>query len=62
MTVYTEASSGSGFEPWGRERFSDPSRPALRPPSLLDNGYQVFSQGIKQVGHVADHIPLLAVV
>jgi hypothetical protein len=36
---------GPGIESRGRRAFPQPSRPALGPPSLLYNGYQVFPGG-----------------
>ena len=47
---------GAGIESrWGRD-FLHPSRPALRPTSLLYNGYRVLPGG-KRPGHGAVHKP-----
>ena len=45
---------GPGIESrWGRD-FPRLSRPALGPPSLLYNGYRVFSVGKERPGREAD--------
>jgi hypothetical protein len=49
---------GQGIESlWGRN-FSHLSRLALRPPSLLYNGYRLSLPGIKRPGRGVDHPPL----
>jgi hypothetical protein len=49
---------GPGIEyQWGRD-FPHPSRPATGgPPSLLYNGYRVFTGGVNRPGRGADHPP-----
>ena len=47
---------GPGSKPGGDEIFR-PSRPALGPPSLLQNGYRVFPGGKVRPGRAADHLP-----
>jgi len=48
-----------GIESWWGRDFPYSSRPALGPPSLLYNGYQVFP-GVKQPGRGFGHPPHLA--
>jgi len=47
---------GPGSNPDGDEIFR-PSRPALRPTSLLYNGYRVFPRGKVRPGRAAEHSP-----
>ena len=47
---------GPGSNPGGDEIFC-PSRPALEPNSLLQNGYRVFPGGKVRPGRTADHSP-----
>ena len=47
---------GPGSNPDGDEIFR-PSRPALGPPSLLNNEYRVFPRGKMGPGRAADHSP-----
>ena len=54
-TVY--GLDGLGFESWWGWDFPQPSRPAVGPPSLLNNGYLVFLGGKEQLGHGVDPTP-----
>ena len=47
---------GPGLNPSGDEIFHL-SRPALGPPSLLHNGYQVFPRGKVRLERAVDHSP-----
>ena len=50
----------SGIDSRGERGFPHPSRPTLGPPSLLYNGYRVFSPEVKRPGHDVNHPPRAA--
>ena len=62
LSRYSDWATGwtvRGSNPGGARFFARPDRP-WGPPSLLYNGYRVFSGGKLRPGRAADHSPLLA--
>ena len=55
FTFYT----GPRFKTSGDQDCQNSSRPALRPPHLLYNGYQLSLPGVKQAGVAVTNHPLL---